>query len=418
MFRDVAVSWFEVERYRSFASRTRVELKPLTLLFGYNSAGKSALARALPLVAASCGGATFGPLALDAGVARRAEYDDIVCKLESGDKMMFRVAWDDGPEDARDIEWWTRGDENKGHVLDSFIVRSASGVEQLHLRDDLDRPEHYEIVGQPEKMSLRLAFDGLLPGPAGDTALPAALKGVLGHAVSRLRSFQDEVHWLSAVRAGFERGPRKATAPKNLGEGGQWTGEKLITDQVAGGPVFPFVAEKVSRMFAQALFVTSVGDMKKLTLAPDLMSPLRVSVVDVGEGVSQVLAVLTTLGMASAGQLGAAPVVVLEQPEMHLHPRAEQVLAEALCAVAGKAGVRLVVETHSENLLLFLQLQIAKGLVSPDDVGILWIEAEEGRSRVEPIAVDPAGRPMGWPSGVFSEDAELARQLFLARRGR
>ncbi len=115
MFRVVAVSWFEVERYRSFASRTRVELKPLTLLFGYNSAGKSALARAVPLVAASCGGAAFGPLALDAGVARRAEYDDLVCKLEAGDKMMFRIAWDDGPADTRDIEWWTRGDENKGH---------------------------------------------------------------------------------------------------------------------------------------------------------------------------------------------------------------------------------------------------------------------------------------------------------------
>jgi hypothetical protein len=417
MFRDVAVSWFEVERYRSFASRTRVELRPLTLLFGYNSAGKSALARALPLVAASCGGATFGPLALDAGVARRAEYDDLVCKLEAGDKIMFRVAWDEGPEDAGDIEWWTRGDEDKGHVLDSFIVRSASGAERLHLRDDLDRPEHFEVMGQPEKMSIRLAFDGLLPVPSEDS-LPAQVKGVLSHSVNRIRSLQSDVHWLGAVRAEFRRGSHKATAPKNLGEDGRWTGEKLITDHVAEGPVFPFVAERVSRMFGQTLFVTSVGDMKKLTLAPDLMSPLRVSVVDVGEGVSQVLAVLTTLGMASAGQLGTAPVVVLEQPEMHLHPRAEQVLAEALCAVAATPGVRLVVETHSENLLLFVQLQIAKGLVSPDDVAILWIEAEEGRSRVEPIAVDPAGRPMGWPSGVFSEDAELARQLFLARRGR
>jgi len=71
-----------VHNYRSFARPTRVELRPLTLVFGRNSAGKSALLRALPLLAESFAkGRTLNPLAIEAEAARQASFRDLLCQV-------------------------------------------------------------------------------------------------------------------------------------------------------------------------------------------------------------------------------------------------------------------------------------------------------------------------------------------------
>ena len=80
-----------------------------------------------------------------------------------------------------------------------------------------------------------------------------------------------------------------------------------------------------------------------------------VNIADVGFGVSQVLPVLVALIVAEPGQL-----IYLEQPELHLHPRAQVALAQVL-ADAAKRGVRVVAETHSSLLLLGVQTLVAEG---------------------------------------------------------
>ena len=60
---------FSVENYRAFVDRASLELRPLTLLFGYNSAGKSALLRFLPIIGASSSSGQISPLALDTAAA-------------------------------------------------------------------------------------------------------------------------------------------------------------------------------------------------------------------------------------------------------------------------------------------------------------------------------------------------------------
>jgi predicted ATPase len=78
----------------------------------------------------------------------------------------------------------------------------------------------------------------------------------------------------------------------------------------------------------------------------------------------------------------------------------------------------LVIETHSENLLLSVQLQIAEGLISPDDVAVYWIEHRaDGGSLIRTIELDEQGQAINWPRGVFSEDLQLARKLYLTRQG-
>ena len=79
MTKAVRLQSFGLENYRAFDEAVAIELRPLTLFFGHNSAGKSALLRALPLIAASVDNSQSGPLALDSRPARGATFSEILC---------------------------------------------------------------------------------------------------------------------------------------------------------------------------------------------------------------------------------------------------------------------------------------------------------------------------------------------------
>ena len=128
-----------------------------------------------------------------------------------------------------------------------------------------------------------------------------------------------------------------------------------------------------------------------------------VNITDVGLGVSQVLPVLVALIVARPSQL-----VYLEQPELHLHPRAQVALAQVL-ADAAKRGVRVVVETHSSLLLLGIQTLVAEGNLSPELVKLHWFtRREDGVTEVNSADLDEAGAYGEWPEDF--DDVDLKAQ--------
>lgn len=115
--------------------------------------------------------------------------------------------------------------------------------------------------------------------------------------------------------------------------------------------------------------------------------PDTVNIADVGFGVSQALPVLVALLVAEPGQL-----VYIEQPELHLHPRAQVALAQVLADAANR-GVRVVIETHSDLVLLGIQTLVAKKALAADDVIFHWFTRNaEGVTQVDSTDLDELGR--------------------------
>ena len=138
-----------------------------------------------------------------------------------------------------------------------------------------------------------------------------------------------------------------------------------------------------------------------------------VSIADVGIGVSQALPVLVALLVAKAGQL-----VYLEQPEIHLHPRAQVGLAEVLANAANR-GVRVVLETHSELLLLAVQSLVAEGKLSPDKVKLHWFtRGEDGVTKVSSAELDEAGAFGDWPEDFGDVSMKLESRYLDAAEAR
>jgi len=117
-----------------------------------------------------------------------------------------------------------------------------------------------------------------------------------------------------------------------------------------------------------------------------------VSIADVGFGVSQTLPVIVAIHAAKPGQL-----VYIEQPEIHLHPRAQYAMAEVL-ADAALQGKRLVVETHSSLLLLGIQTLVAEGKLAPEMVKLHWFKLlDDGSTQITSADLDETGAFSDWP---------------------
>ena len=107
-------------------------------------------------------------------------------------------------------------------------------------------------------------------------------------------------------------------------------------------------------------------------------------------------------------------LVYIEQPEIHLHPRAQVAMARLLVNAA-KRGVRVVAETHSSLILLAVQTLVAEGVIAPDLVGLNWFirNQKTGNTRIETAELDAAGRFGDWPED-FDDVALKAESAYLS----
>lgn len=136
----------------------------------------------------------------------------------------------------------------------------------------------------------------------------------------------------------------------------------------------------------------------------------------VGVGASQILPVIVLCLLASPGEL-----ILMEQPELHLHPAPQQVLGDFLLGIA-RSGRQLVVETHSEYLINRLRL-----LVVRDDTDetrsltqIWYGRRADGRTAFQSLEPNEFGSFDEWPDGFFdqgpTEAEEIVREAAAKRR--
>ena len=129
----------------------------------------------------------------------------------------------------------------------------------------------------------------------------------------------------------------------------------------------------------------------------DTRTGARVSPADVGFGISQVLPVVTQL------LLGGEQTLLIEQPEIHLHPRLQARLG-TLFASAIANGAQIVAETHSELLILRIQKLIAEGALDSRAVQVLYVGADSDGSWIRTLQIGEDGHFQDeWPHGFFEE---------------
>lgn len=134
-----------------------------------------------------------------------------------------------------------------------------------------------------------------------------------------------------------------------------------------------------------------------------------VNIADVGFGVSQTLPVLVAILAARKGQ-----IVYIEQPELHLHPKAQFELSKIIAEAVDGAGVKVIVETHSSVLIRGIQIEVAKKRLNPSLVSLNWFSQSSvnGQTNVERATLDEYGAFGDWPED-FDQTSLMVEQEYL-----
>jgi hypothetical protein len=125
----------------------------------------------------------------------------------------------------------------------------------------------------------------------------------------------------------------------------------------------------------------------------------EVLITDVGFGLSQVLPVLVLCYYVPEGS-----VLLLEQPELHLHPSAQSWLADIFIDVVENRNVQVIVESHSEHFVRRLQLRIAEKKIPPERTALYFFEMKNSASHAEKLDVDLYGNINNWPNDFFGDE--------------
>ena len=402
-----------LERYKGYAEPTEIEIAPLTILVGANNSGKTALAQAIQLLAGGLAPSDQDiaePLPLESGGIRHGlTFRDLVSgRAVHGRLRLSATCLNHGRELSLDatIGNVESPDRPSQRQISNWNMR-CDPHEIALVREGLDAGSLYRTRVSDTGISHRkVAWRGLLP------LHPSEFTEWMEAAAGDLKSWAAGVRHLRCPRH-FQTGPlpMPERSPVHLGPHGQNTPLALAAD----GELREGIADWYRSVFGVTLDVVGVGGYFELHVRA-LERDANVRLVQSGRGLSQVLPVaVTALSARNAGP----GVDIIEHPEAELHPAAHAHVTELLLDNLAGSARPMIVETHSEMVLLRARRWIAEGRLPSKDVLVYWIDVEPGRgSIVRKIGIDENGDVDDWPGGVFIEDYEEILAIRRANRSK
>lgn len=368
-----------------------IPLGPLTLLTGLNSSGKSTVLQALALLRQSW---TSGNLAIDRRDYPRGSYSNEVGLLLNGEFVGLGTGQDVLHEDFAGDEPAITLAVNEGLYRYEWTVAYEPEQNLLPLADIRVPAEEDWVIAPPEELAPRYFTDGFQYLHA-DRITPteryprdhhmAVRRGFLGirgeHTVNFLRHHAgDEV----------PEGPlqhRRAASGRLLDQVAAWMGELC-----PGVRIRTDVIERTDSVLLSYAFGNAP--------APTQRRPTNV-----GFGLTYALPIVVACLSARPGSL-----VLLENPEAHLHPHGQTAMAQ-LAAASARQGAQLVVETHSDHVLNGMRLAVKRGVLSADQAVVHYFRNDAAGAQVITPKTDADGLLDQWPEGFFDELDHTLDQL-------
>jgi len=400
----------KLTNFKAWEDTGEIALKPVTMLLGTNSSGKSTLIQSLLLlkqtvqspdrsVHLNLGGDEINDL------FNFGDFDDVL-RQGALSTRQFSLSFNFHNADDSRIKdgsfFCSYGKNSAGGVaIQDWLVKTG----ERKFRSTRRERGAYAVMIDNQNQSID---KGRHLSPERSISLPAEAIAMLGPDGALLEDLSlsirrelESIVYLGPLRRKPERDyVWNKSNPGGIGSDGHRAIDVLLASALMKGEDHNRIIEGVSKWLermkiADKLEVKQLGRSTRYELVihrDGVESNLR----DVGIGVSQVLPVLTLAYFAPRDS-----TIILEEPEIHLHPLAQSVLAELFVQTSKERGVQFIVETHSEHLFRRMQTLIAKQEITLDKAIMYFVEREGSIARMRTLELDQFGRVQNWPEGFF-----------------
>jgi predicted ATPase len=362
----------ELHHFKCF-EKLKLPLAPLTLLSGSNAAGKSSVLQSLVLLHQTMREHEWsGQLMLNGGLLQLGTVLDVVDKLTG--RHGFRIRLDDDVDPS--IAWSLDGARD-GMSMD-IAGFSVDGRE-------IDKPA---------------TFRHLVPVDCYDLAgsVPTRLRDLTYITAERLGP--REVYALEDKETTRVVGPRGEHAVSVLYRGR----DEIVDDGRVLADVPPTRLKQIEARMRQ--FFPGAGlEVQPVARANAVTLGLRTSdrtdfhrPVHVGFGLTQVLPIVV-----AAVSLAKGDILLVENPEVHLHPAGQALMGGFLAEIAA-AGVQVIIETHSDHVLNGIRRAVRSKVISPEQTVLHFFRPRgDDLDQVVSPALDIMGNVDVWPDGFFDQ---------------
>lgn len=464
--------------FKSWSDTGRIRLAPVTGFFGANSSGKSSLLHSFVLMKQTVQSSDKGVFLNLAGHDsiidfgnyghlghsdflsflfmefqwQQARYADVLepellnALFESTKKIGFSVK--NEPTNDLQFRFAAPHDDTAPPLLGSASIEYQSGSTKV----SYSRPSH-QPTGDRGNHLLKIEAVSIdsdtahvyhsvaeLPPPArcysfpSSAAIDANTQDLLRLLEVQFESkFFEKLFYLGPLRQGATRTYLwRQSAPTDVGPDGSNAIQALLAARDRGKtnarglatdrtPREPITVEEHVSQWLQELGLASVFETRRLREGDDFYEVIlraapdarQIPLIDVGFGLSQVLPVLVLLAYVPEDT-----TVLLEQPEMHLHPAAQAGLADILIEVAKVRNLQVLVESHSEHLLARLQRRVAEEVINDSDVALYFCRHDGHKSEITSLELSEFGEIQNWPENFFGDAMGEAVAMIEARARR
>ena len=414
------ITHIRMKNFKSWKDSDKVELAPLTGFFGTNSSGKSSLLQMLLLL------------------KQTVEHPDLEEIIFFGNESSlvnlgsFReVIHGHKEEELLELEFGCK-------LLEPSTITSLQAIDQYRRQYDyapmgIDRFTFYTaikgrsidcfsyIVGPEATDKIEWKNGNLYYGNRHAASMSTSGTNCYGHQTRLTDRF------LSPLSSAFEKlfnhvyplGPTRVrpkrsyhwagTDPDSVGQTGEDMIDSLLNARVDQRTT-PYEGKRVPiedriSYWLQEMDLAYSFSIKRSNVQADRdfdvliqkgHDSAKVTLADMGYGLSQFLPVLVHCYYAPEGS-----TLILEQPGVHLHPKAQADLADLLTEVITERNLQILVESHSEHLLTRLQLSIAEQKITANETSLYFCENENGVSTIKSLDVDELGNIKNWPKNFF-----------------
>jgi predicted ATPase len=435
-----------IKNFKGWKDTESIRMAPISLFFGTNSSGKSSIGQFLMMLKQTVESpdrkAVFYPGGKNSAI-QLGSYQEMVFHRDPTNKIAFEYQWT-----LQDILKFKDPVSGQSFFGDTLAFQAEVGLGDSdqhalvldHLNYDLMEASEKKLsIGMQRKPTSKMEYkvdasDYTLTRKQGRVWNPGAPVRFYGFP-DEVVAYHQNADFVQALNLSHEKffrslsylGPLRSKAERlyswtgNEPESVGYSGENTVAAILAArNRKISLGYKRAAKLFEEiiALKLKEMGLIEEFKVNP--ISAQRqeyevkvrtrgskdwVDLPDVGFGVSQVLPVLVQCFYAPPGS-----IILMEQPEIHLHPNAQSALADVMIDVINSKengadrNIQLIIETHSEHFLRRLQRRIAEDAVPRGKVSAYFANITKTPATLEPLQIDIFGNIQNWPENFFGDE--------------